>query len=307
MRKATLICISDVHFSHRQPTAQDNENWYEVMYDQFHQLRILWDDIGQPKIAIAGDVFDKWNPPIQLVNYVSSMLKDMFGENTIYAVPGQHDMPYHTTQNLWKSAYANLVQNNVIVDINGRSVSNGELTLYGFGWESERRRNANTGPGQHVALIHKYAFMDKRQAYKGCDLAQDYKTHEFTGFDLLHYGDNHIRWSAPGVVNPGTFYTRYKNDIGQPCGAYILHDDNTVTSWNVDQSEQNIRVPKQEERAATPEVNIDRVLGMLNALDVSTNDPRQYIRQLLKQSTATDAAKGIINNILEEIDEQKRN
>ena len=303
MSKTTLICLSDIHWSHTAPSARTNEpDWYAAMASQLRELADFWRSVGHPPIAMAGDLFDRWNPPIQLVNFICPKLLEYFGKDTIFAIPGQHDLPFHSISQIEKSAYWNLVQNEAIRDISGRKLSNGELTLYGFEWNSSeiRSKKPNSGPGQHVVLCHRYAFSNKSQCYHGADISQTYSTHGFEGFDLLHYGDNHIRWSAPGVVNPGTFYTRYKNDVGQRCGAYCLREDGTTYEWEVKDTGV-INEYTQSIADCVPEVEADtnKVLSMLEDLKVTSADPRDYINKLLETSTVSDAIKQRIREIME--------
>ncbi len=303
MQATTLICLSDIHWSHRPPTARlDEPDWYAAMDSQLAELAEFWRSVGHPPIAMAGDLFDKWNPPIQLVNFICPKLLQYFGKDTIFAIPGQHDLPFHSMDQIEKSAYWNLVQNEAIRDISSRKLSNGELTLYGFEWNSpeDRIRKPNNGPGQHVVLCHKYAFSNKSQCFQGADLEATYHTHGFDGFDLVHYGDNHIRWSEPGVVNPGTFYTRYKNDIGQACGAYCLRADGTTYEWLV----KDTGVITEAKASALDyiveaEADTEKVLQMLESIKVSGNDPRDYINKLLERSLVSDDVKARIHHIME--------
>src|SRR5574340_1610341 len=70
------ILCSDIHLSHRPPLARACEDdWYGVQAGYLQQVFTLAGDVGKPRgmrgvpIVIAGDIFDKPQPPVELVNF----------------------------------------------------------------------------------------------------------------------------------------------------------------------------------------------------------------------------------------------
>ena len=103
------IAISDLHLTLNTPSCRAEKDWLEVMSGYFQQVKDYHQQVeGIPygnvvPIICAGDVFDRPNPPIELVNWAIRTLP------TMYSVPGQHDLVHHNLSDIKKSAYWTLV------------------------------------------------------------------------------------------------------------------------------------------------------------------------------------------------------
>jgi len=58
-------------------------------------------------LVIAGDVFHSWDQPVELVSWVAGVF-DRYPEVPVIAIPGQHDLPYHSRAEYHRSALYNL-------------------------------------------------------------------------------------------------------------------------------------------------------------------------------------------------------
>ena len=103
-KKPVALVCSDIHLCHTRPTSRSAEpDWYEAMARRLHQV----DEIAsyqQVPVLCAGDVFDRWNSPPELINFAIKNMPPM------WAVPGQHDLPHHRLDEvhrsgLWMRAY----------------------------------------------------------------------------------------------------------------------------------------------------------------------------------------------------------
>lgn len=104
MKKKTCTVIavlcSDIHLCHTCPPARSNEpNWYDAMARTLDELAGIASHYYVP-ILCAGDVFDRWNSPPELINFAIKHLPPM------HCIPGQHDLPNHSLEDIRRSAYS---------------------------------------------------------------------------------------------------------------------------------------------------------------------------------------------------------
>ena len=97
------IFAADLHLSLKAPIWRSTEqDWFEAMLRPLVELRTLATLHNCP-IVYAGDIFDKWNSPPELINFAIEHLPKG------HAIPGQHDLPLHNYEDIRKSAYWTLV------------------------------------------------------------------------------------------------------------------------------------------------------------------------------------------------------
>ena len=195
-KQLVAISCSDLHFSHFAPPCRmEQDNWYEVQKRYIFQLRDLaesQDSYSPLPILCAGDLLDKWNPRHELVNFLIANLPNM------YAIPGQHDLPYHNYQDIKKSAYWTLVESGTITNLKPESpLCIGDLVLSAFpyGYPIKPLNKAITLT-INIALVHSYVFI-KGCSYPGAPeekLAKKW-IENTKGYDLVLTGDNHEPWS----------------------------------------------------------------------------------------------------------------
>ncbi len=128
------ILTSDWHLSHKPPIARVEEpDWYAAMERTVTQVVELQNKYDCP-LVIAGDLFDKWNPPPQLINFAL----DELGSLTMraVAVPGQHDLPFHSYDHVESSAYWALELGKRIVNVPHEADYQAELHPLVFLWFS---------------------------------------------------------------------------------------------------------------------------------------------------------------------------
>lgn len=219
------ILCSDIHLSHKAPIARSAEpDWYAAMARPLMELNHLGHEYRVP-IVCAGDVFDHWKSPPELINFAIKYIP-----KGMYAVPGQHDLAYHSIEDIRKSAYWTLVEAGVIenlpygtpiVDLTSKI----ELLLWGFPWGFENNRVTDSVPGDFVstkkeppvqlAVVHAYNWM-KGKSYPGAPVkGRCIKWRErFKDYTASVFGDNHKGFTfGKHMMNCGTFMRRKIDEI----------------------------------------------------------------------------------------------
>lgn len=231
-----VVC-SDAHVSHDAPVFRSAEpDWYKAQERPWMQIKGLTQQYKVP-LLFAGDLFHKWNSPAESINWIWRMLPD-----TIYAVYGQHDIPFQRPSDINKSAFGvlvesgriNLLRENQPVPIHG-------AVLYGFPWGAELRPcvDGNIDPfGIRVAVCHKYvwktncSFPNAPAANRVGRLAKS-----LAGFDVTFFGDNHRKFIWKTIVNCGGLLRRNSDELNHQPAVYLLHADAGVTEVLLDCSQ----------------------------------------------------------------------
>ena len=188
------ILCADIHLSLNPPIWRSTEpDWFEAMKRPLDELTNLQSKYDCP-IICAGDVFDRWNSPAELINFAFDNLPQM------YAIPGQHDLPFHKYEDIKKSAYWTLVQAGKIIDIeeeNPLEIKKHQIKIYGFPWGAELVKCfGKMKDWIHIAVIHRYFWMENKK-YEGA-MNEDHIRHWkqiLASYDIAVIGDNHQSFS----------------------------------------------------------------------------------------------------------------
>src|SRR5580765_2947060 len=192
MNEPIALVISDLHLSLLQPACRADKDWMEVQKKYLAQVRMIADHSsisGPLPVLCAGDIFDRWNPPPELINFALRELPD-----GMICVPGQHDLPNHRMDQIHRSGYGVLVQAKKIKDIAGQILKAAKIHIYGFGWNQDITLPKYI-PGNgllNIALIHHYCWAIGHQ-YPGApeDSHLNAFMKQLKGYDVAVFGDNH--------------------------------------------------------------------------------------------------------------------
>jgi hypothetical protein len=128
------VVVSDLHLTLKPPVGRSEEkDWLGVQANyltQLGNLALVGSMLPIP-ILIAGDIFDRWNAPAELINFVIAHMPKY-----TWAIPGQHDLPHHNYDEITKSAYWTLVEAGCIYNIPPHQPVNTHTSLrvHGFPW-----------------------------------------------------------------------------------------------------------------------------------------------------------------------------
>jgi hypothetical protein len=287
------LAVSDVHFCHTPPICRAGEpDWYAALDRQWSNVYEFWSRCGGPPILIAGDLFDKWNPPYELWLHVYNLFKRYFPPGTIITIPGQHDLPNHSLDHIHRSAYGALCETGVVVGLYGRLNThhlyehNGiRVGVVGYPWGTEQTavpEAVDDWADITIALTHRYAYDSPKHAFHGAPDASKVTDQSFPGYTFVHYGDNHIRWKSGRYVNPGSFYRRHSSDVKHMPGGYYLKADATVRDWYIDTVPDVFEAPNTPAASNTRDVSM--VVRHLSQLTANTADVGTLIRQAVEIS-----------------------
>jgi DNA repair exonuclease SbcCD nuclease subunit len=298
------VSVSDLHLCQSAPPCRSKEvDWYRAMKTALEQLKLLRDKLNPNlPIIVAGDIFDKWNPPHELVNFALKELPH------IYAVPGQHDLPHHNLTDIKKSAYWTLVEAGRITNLEYQNpVGSGELMLYGFPWGTPLAACEQITPlCLHVAVIHHLVYT-RATGYPGApdDSKAKRLIAKLKGFDVAIFGDNHIGFifgdkdDPPLVLNNGGFMRRRSNEENYTPCVGVLYSDGDVKRIPLGAFEVFHKVDKQEDKQDTRR-DFKELLGDISGLSEVSSDFKQELHRELARREVSQKVKDYIWMSVEE-------
>jgi hypothetical protein len=221
-------------------------------------------------LIVAGDVFHKWNSPAELINFAIKQLSGVL----VYAVPGQHDLPFHRYEDVKRSAYWTLVESEAVQNLKPDMVTyvpQMSLALFPFPWGHPVKSLPKmlTKGFVHLAVIHSYIWDQESNSYKGA--SEEKKAHHYRdklkGYDAAVFGDNHRGFQFHfkyakfrpidgdrsvhsgshfcHVMNCGTFIRRRSDEINYKPRVGILHRDGTIEAHHLNTSEDRFLDDKE--------------------------------------------------------------
>jgi len=216
-------------------------------------------------IVCAGDIFDDgWRPhrcPPELINFAIQYMPPM------YAIPGQHDLPFHRYDLIERSAYWTLcaadkitnIQPNVPYALPRPTNEARQVIIDAFPWGVKLKPLEDVEqvtPGVlRLCLAHRYVWIDGR-GYPGADDGDHIRnlTEMLDGYDVALFGDNHKSFltgtvSGCQIFNHGTFMRRKIDERSYQPMMGLLRNDGTIKpkSYNVSHDKW-IEIPEAAER-----------------------------------------------------------
>ena len=292
------ITCSDIHLSLKPPIARAEEpNWLAAMVRPWLEIGNLIKN-HDAIVLCGGDVFDKWNSPPELINWALEYLP------TMYAIPGNHDLPNHRPELAHRSAYGTLVRAGKIKDLGGWPVFHRNLAIYGRPEGEEvpllhtRRKDV-----QHVLLTHEYlwtAGAGYHGAPEECKLSKVAK--KFYDFDVVVVGDNHIGFerklkSGTHLINNGTLLRRKANEAFYQPRVGLIHASGKVTTHELDISQDIItrEVTEEQERADEEDKEVSSFVEELTRLETTDLNFREIIvRTMAARKVSRDVQEAVL-------------
>lgn len=306
MNKVIAILTSDWHLSHNAPVARSAEpDWYLAMDRPIQQIADLQIRHNKVPVVIAGDVFDRWNSPPELINYAISKFRSFDGP--VFAIPGQHDLPNHRLDEIHRSAYWAMKLSGSFVHLEvDRSVIVGDrLCLHPFPWGCEVTPNRESDRERvHLAVVHEYIWK-RGYGYPGadeghlCSMYQD----RLQGYDAAVFGDNHQGFtvkfpSGPNLINCGTLLRRKSDERHYSPRVGLLHDTGEITSWELRVEEDRWLDEGESVVREEGEIDTSKFVEELQRLGQDSLDFRAVLNRVMDAKGSIDEVREIVGSTI---------
>lgn len=287
------ICLADVHLSHNAPAArQTEEDWYGVQRNYLQQLLAIQKQFQAP-VVIAGDVMHKWNAPAELISLAIKWLPEC------YAVPGQHDLPWHEYDNLKRSAFYTLMEAGKIKLLEpSKPIEVGEgnyvVRLHGFpyGFPVKPCKDPMDMLVE-LAVVHDYIWVGDH-SYPGAPEDKNTKAYRsrLRGYDAAIFGDNHKGFLSGKtdkqghrleILNAGTFMRRNTDERNYQPVVGLLQRDGTFVRHKLDVSRDTFTDEKELAKTLVATGNLEELMERLVALRDAATDFEGTLRTCVNQ------------------------
>ncbi len=280
------VCCSDIHLSLKPPIARSKEkSWLGCLAYGLLQINELCQKHKAPLI-IAGDIFDRWNMPAELINWAI----DQFPQPT-YAVPGNHDLPMHQEDLIHRSAYSTLVQAGSIRQLSYKGPraigTHADIFVYATPFDGEVPKKLDCN-GLHICVIHQYLWVPGC-AYNGA--TQDSRlskwARKFRDFDVVIVGDNHAAFdrtlkSGTHVINCGTVFRRKSTEALYKPRVGLIYSNGDVAEHRLDCSQDKLWLVRGLEHKEAEEEDMGDVMDALSGLEKTSANFRDAVLEAVR-------------------------
>lgn len=298
MKKPSAILMSDGHLRETSPECRVDD-FMLAQEKKWRFIRELQEKHNNIPILIAGDIYHHWKPSPWLLGWSFRNLPD-----NIIAIPGQHDLPAHSLENVEKSGIQVLADGWKITLLTEPSVIQldyEDIGVSGFPWGVEFGRASSLYP-KNIALIHHLVYKGKEPfpgaEEKGGTAKNIIK--QLPGFDLIVSGDNHQtfveRVGKQLLVNPGSLMRSTAAQVDhKPCVFLWRASDNEIEQvfLPIDKnavSRDHIELEKEKDERIESFVsrlkdNVEITLSFRSNLDRYTtkNKVRNGVQKIIKE------------------------
>lgn len=294
------ILAADLHLSLKPPVARSVESdWLNAQRRPLEQIQVLI-DIHHCPLLVAGDLFDRWNAPAELINWALKWLPDC------HAIAGNHDLPNHDLKSMRRSAYGVLVQAGKVTNVPpGKPVEidrGHPIRLHGFPCGVPVRPLAEPHDLLiEVALVHEYLWV-KGTGHVGARPEQRLKARrkQFAGYDAAVVGDNHVPFDVngpPWIMNCGAVQRRRADEIDFKPSVGLLMSDGTVKRHWLDCHKDKFVTPDELTTVAGGDVS-----GFVDELGSLADAGLDFEAALRKMVADERLREGVKAKVLEALD-----
>lgn len=206
--KPIAILSADWHLRHDRPTSRKDE--YLLEQEECVKYIISLANKYDCPIIIAGDLGHRHQWPCWLLWWFISMILTRYKPAPMpLLIPGQHDIPFHRIDDIWKSGIA-VLELAKVLQITSMSVitmfDNLDVLSFPWGTPIDHLKGNRLNPVMavsHQMVIHNKPLWPGQDAPKANSLLR-----EFPEYDLILTGDNHQtfveEYQGRYLVNPGS-------------------------------------------------------------------------------------------------------
>lgn len=293
-----FILASDWHIRQERPRCRLDADWIQT---QREHIRRVFDIATKHDVPVVhtGDLFHHARVATEVVNMVISEIKAF--PNAFYLMAGNHDLPYHSVENLEQSSIGTLLH-----FVNTPQEVNERLFKQTFDWAHFGTDKAGYA---ECRLIHRLVWPNAEARPAGIEnigQTAEELLEEFPDNRMILCGDYHhaFTFEKDGriVVNPGCLNIQSADMIGYVPRVYLI-DTTLGTAEPIDIPDDGSLVTDTYLRA--DEVRDDKITAFVEAIRKGTGvslDFKANLDQRIAETTpeVRNLLLGIIDTIFNE-------
>lgn len=290
------VISADWHIRATRPRCRIDEDWMQTQRKALQQL-VKIAKVKKAPVFVVGDLFNSnTDTSFECIQMVQQMA-DELGE--LYILAGNHDLPYHSSENIEKSAIGVLLNSNNIRPIKT------------FNWlnengykESLSASNFDEPDNVKAKNVFKHilVFPDLKSLPPNVDaITAKELLNEFPNAKYIFTGDYHHNFhyekNGRHVINPGCLMRQASDFKDYQCGVYYVDTDTEIVEFipiiDKEQFVDDSYILKQEERE-------ERIEKFVDKLKDTKNVSLDFVDNVHKAIAANKLSEEMIN-MLEEL------
>jgi hypothetical protein len=286
-----FIFTADIHIRPDRPKARLDENWFQTQKLQLEFISGIVSGRRCP-LVICGDIFHK---PVVPEIY-KNLFVDIFRDQTLYVIPGQHEIPEHLWKNIDESSFGVMMRhsNFKLVDSLGRYEIYGDKNLQG----------ADTG----LYFFHKLIFPDEKslpptdKAMTASQLLKEYPNAKWIFCGDQHHGF-HYEERGRHVVMAGCMNRQKSDMIDYDPKIWFIDTEKEIVESILIPDDRNMvtdsHIKEKKEREGRLSAFIETVKGSSRGMSL---DFRDNVEKAIELNTLelTDEQIKIIEELMKE-------
>ena len=292
-----MIITADWHLRATRPRCRIDNDWMETQANALRQLLEISDEKDAP-IMVVGDLFhSNSDTSFECINMVQK-LADYSGE--LYILAGNHDLPYHSSENIDKSAIGVLLKSENIFKIEYFFEN-----VIGFQNISYSASNFDEEDNKFAEIVFKHILTmpskDKMEFVGDCETPESLLD-KFPKAKWVFTGDYHHNFhyekNGRHVINSGCLIRQVADMKDYQCGVYFVDtDENIVEFIPIIDNEQLIDdsyITKENER----ENRIDDFVDKLKKTESISFDFIDNVEKEVQQNKFESELVDVINELI---------
>jgi predicted phosphodiesterase len=289
-----LIITADWHLRATAPRCRIDEDWIKTQKDTLKQIA----DYAikyKAKVCVVGDIFhtntDTSFEVINMVQEIANYLKS-YDLDGLYILAGNHDLPYHNSENINKSAIGLLLNSDNIFKLN-QLVSKTLISAPNFDEKVENRE---------IIFRHILVMPDeKRNPLIDCKSPQDLLD-ETSNAKWIFTGDYHHNFIYKNnnkyVINPGCIIRQVSDMKDYQCGIYLIDTNNEEIKFLLLQDRNDIIDDSYIIKDKDREERIEKFANKLADTNIVSLDFVENIKNSILENKLSDELKDVIFELL---------
>jgi len=218
-----IMLLGDLHLTDKHPICRKDD--FEVaLWKKLEYIKDFVFDNRINQILFAGDILDNWKSNNKTISKMIDYLQVFKNaEIDVFSCIGNHDMPYHSEENMSKSAF-NILEKAGVLNEDPIPV---DLINYGS-LKGYTRPEHN----KEILILHEMVVEKEKPPFLDVCWAMDDIKHIFPDYDLILTGHNHKTFfkqysDGTWIVNPGSLMRSNADQIDhKPC--FFIYDMDSI-------------------------------------------------------------------------------
>lgn len=295
-----FVITADWHLRATRPRCRTDEDWYATQERALGQIREFANEKRCP-VLVVGDIYNSLNDTsfycIQMVQKMAKLTR-----MGLYILAGNHDLPYHMTENIERSAVGILLRSNKIKKIKDYFETlhydfNQDINYSASNFDEEDNLDAE------VVFKHILCFLDLKSLPPNVDaLTAKDLLNEFPRAKWIFTGDYHRNFhyenNGRHVVNPGCLLRQAVDMKDYKPGFYFVDTDENIVEFHLIIDEEQFVDDSYILREKEKEERIEAFANKVGEVESVSLDYVENVNSAILNSDLSDELKETIEELM---------